>query len=398
MVQIIGVRFREVGKIYYFSPGNEEYKRGDWVIVETSKGMECGSVIMPNKEVEDDRVVKPLKEVTRRATFEDLELMEKFRSKEKSAYIEAKKKIAEHKMDEMKLIAAEYSFDGSKLLLYFTADDRVDFRELVKDLAATFRARIEMRQVGVRDETKIVGGIGSCGRPLCCHSYLKDFVPVTIKMAKEQSLSLNPQKISGACGRLMCCLANEVDAYKDLNERLPKKGDTAHTKEGKDGVVYDVNILRQRIKVLFTDDKGDREMEEFDAGELTYTSRKKGEPHAERIKGGIISKVSKTKERPESEEAPHETDKKQKKEGQPKAEERQVNNKPSYNGKQYPRDNHGRKNPKRPVEKSSAKELENRSENKIENKTENKNRKPFFKKKKTRKPQSNESRGKGQAD
>ncbi len=371
MVQIIGVRFREVGKIYYFSPGNEEYKRGDRVIVETSKGMECGSVIMPNKEVEDNHVVKPLKEVTRRATPEDIELMERFRAKEKRVYLEAKKKIAEHKMDEMKLIAAEYSFDGSKILFYFTADDRVDFRELVRDLAATFKARIEMRQVGVRDETKVVGGIGSCGRTLCCHSYLSDFVPVTIKMAKEQGLSLNPQKISGACGRLMCCLANEVDAYKDLNERLPKKGDTAHTKEGKDGVVYDVNILRQRIKVLFTDDKGDREMEEFDADELTYTSRKKGEPHAERIKGGIISKVSKqSKEKPEHNEGNDNARPELKQKGElPKKHEKNSEHR------------HEKKQVKKPAPKM-----------------ENKNKKPFFKKKKNRKSNNNENRGKGQAD
>lgn len=378
MVQIIGVRFREVGKIYYFDPNNEEYKRGDRVIVETSKGTECGSVVMPNTQTEEDRVVMPLVKVTRRATPEDLQQVSEYRKKEHEAYIEAKRKIAEHKMDEMKLIAAEYSFDGSKLLLYFTADNRVDFRELVKDLAATFRARIEMRQVGVRDETKIVGGIGSCGRPLCCHSYLSDFVPVTIKMAKEQSLSLNPQKISGVCGRLMCCLANEVDAYKDLNERLPRKGDTAHTSDGRDGVVFDVNILRQRIKVLFTDDKGDRELEEFDAGELTYTSRKKGEPHAERIRGGIISKVSKqTKEKTEHSE------------------------KKEHKGKSEHRENIEHKEK---IEHKGRAEHRERLEHKEEAKEESrqakaKPKKPFYKKKRSQRQQNqNDDRGKKQAD
>ena len=246
MVKIIGVRFRNVGKIYYFNPKNFQIKTGDAVIVETARGVEFGRVVLGPKEVEDSKVVQPLKDVIRVATKKDQEKEENNRKKEKEAYEICLKKIQKHDLD-MKLIDAEYTFDNNKVLFYFTADGRIDFRELVKDLAAVFKTRIELRQIGVRDETKILGGIGICGRPLCCHTYLSEFVPVSIKMAKEQNLSLNPTKISGVCGRLMCCLKNEQETYEYLNKKLPGLGDRVVTPEGLKGEVQSVNVLRQLV-------------------------------------------------------------------------------------------------------------------------------------------------------
>ena len=228
MIKVIGVRFRTAGKIYFFSPGGLELKAGDKVIVETARGVEFGSVVTGIKEVPDDQISQPLKPVIRIATQDDVRREAKNREKEKDAFKICQEKIRKHGL-EMKLIDAEYTFDNNKVLFYFTADGRIDFRELVKDLASVFKTRIELRQIGVRDETKIRGGIGICGRPLCCHSYLSDFVPVSIKMAKEQNLSLNPTKISGVCGRLMCCLKNEEDTYEELNRKLPGVGDYVQT-------------------------------------------------------------------------------------------------------------------------------------------------------------------------
>ena len=231
MTRVIGVRFRNVGKIYYFSPKNLEIKSGDHVIVETARGVEYGNVVLPPRDVEDEKVVQPLKEVIRIANAQDDKKEESNRKREKEAYQICLKKIKEHGL-EMKLIDVEYTFDNNKVLFYFTADGRIDFRELVKDLAAIFKTRIELRQIGVRDETKILGGIGICGRALCCHTYLSEFAPVSIKMAKEQNLSLNPTKISGVCGRLMCCLKNEEETYEELNRKLPVVGDRVNTPEG----------------------------------------------------------------------------------------------------------------------------------------------------------------------
>jgi len=255
MKEIIGVSFRSVGKIYYFSPEGFEIKIGDYVIVETVRGMEMGKVVLPPRTLEDEEVTQPLKRIIRIATPEDKEKAAIIRAKEKSAVQVCKQKIYKHNL-QMKLIDAEYTFDESKLLFYFTADGRVDFRELVKDLAFEFRTRIELRQVGVRDETKILGGIGICGRELCCHSYLTDFVPVSIKMAKEQNLSLNPTKISGNCGRLMCCLKNEQEAYEELNKHLPGVGDVIMTSDGVRGRVDAVDVLRQRVWLMVHDDEG----------------------------------------------------------------------------------------------------------------------------------------------
>ncbi|MGI6006525.1 MAG: PSP1 domain-containing protein [Ruminococcus sp.] len=271
MIKIIGVRFRNVGKIYYFNPKGLNIKTGDHVIVETARGVEYGHVVLGPKEVEEDKVVQPLKDVIRIATKKDHEKEENNRRKEKEAYEICQKKIQKHGL-EMKLIDAEYTFDNNKVLFYFTADGRIDFRELVKDLAAVFKTRIELRQIGVRDETKILGGIGICGRPLCCHTYLSEFAPVSIKMAKEQNLSLNPTKISGVCGRLMCCLKNEQETYEYLNKKLPGLGDRVVTPEGMKGEVQSVNVLRQLVKVLV--DMGDeKEIREYPVEELKFKPR-----------------------------------------------------------------------------------------------------------------------------
>ena len=281
MVTVIGVRFRTAGKIYYFSPGKLEIKNGDHVIVETARGIEYGHVVLGNRDVEDNKVVQPLKAVIRMANKEDIAREEANRKKEKDAFKICQEKIRKHKLD-MKLIDAEYTFDNNKVLFYFTADGRIDFRELVKDLASVFKTRIELRQVGVRDETKIMGGIGICGRPLCCHSYLSEFIPVSIKMAKEQNLSLNPTKISGVCGRLMCCLKNEEETYEVLNSRLPAIGDYVTTADGLKGEVHSVNVLRQLVKVVVVVDRDEKEIREYKVEELKFKPRKKKGKNGER--------------------------------------------------------------------------------------------------------------------
>lgn len=275
MTRVIGVRFRNVGKIYYFSPKNLEIKSGDHVIVETARGVEYGNVVLPPRDVEDEKVVQPLKEVIRIANAQDDKKEESNRKREKEAYQICLKKIKEHGL-EMKLIDVEYTFDNNKVLFYFTADGRIDFRELVKDLAAIFKTRIELRQIGVRDETKILGGIGICGRSLCCHTYLSEFAPVSIKMAKEQNLSLNPTKISGVCGRLMCCLKNEEETYEELNRKLPVVGDRVNTPEGLRGEVQSVNVLRQLVKVI-VDVDDEKEIREYAVEDLKFKPRQKKE-------------------------------------------------------------------------------------------------------------------------
>ena len=270
---IIGVSFRQAGKVYFFDPGDEQIERGEHVIVETAKGVEYGTVVVPNREMAEEKIVAPLKKIIRVATPKDEDIELKNREKEKDAYKICLEKIAKHGL-EMKLIAAEYTFDNNKLLFYFTADGRIDFRELVKDLASVFRTRIELRQIGVRDETKICGGIGICGRTLCCHSYLSEFAPVSIKMAKEQKLSLNPTKISGVCGRLMCCLKNEEEAYEELNSRLPHIGSHVKTTEGLDAEVQSVSVLKQLVKVIVSLDDGEKEVREYRVDELKFRPNK----------------------------------------------------------------------------------------------------------------------------
>ena len=276
MVEVVGVRFRKTGKIYLFLPGKYDLNVGDNVIVETARGVEYGWVVLGKRNTEEEKIISTLKTVIRKATPEDEKRNEENHKKSQEAFKLCQEKIKKHEL-KMKLIDAEYTFDNNKVLFYFTADGRIDFRELVKDLAAVFRTRIELRQIGVRDETKIVGGIGVCGRSLCCNSYLSDFAPVSIKMAKEQNLSLNPTKISGICGRLMCCLNNEQDTYEYLNDHLPEVGDTVTVIDGYKGEVHSVSVLRQKIKVIITDDKGDKEIREYKAEEVKFKPRKRRE-------------------------------------------------------------------------------------------------------------------------
>ncbi len=275
MIKVIGVRFRTAGKVYFFDPAGRDIKTGDHVIVETARGIEYGYVVLGTREVEEEKVVQPLKSVIRMATEEDQAIEKRNKEKEKEAFKICLEKIKKRGL-QMKLIDAEYTFDNNKVLFYFTADGRVDFRELVKDLASVFKTRIELRQVGVRDETKIIGGIGICGRALCCHSYLSEFAPVSIKMAKEQNLSLNPTKISGVCGRLMCCLKNEEETYQVLNSKLPGVGDLVTTRDGFKGEVHSVNVLRQLVKVVITVND-EKEIREYKADEIRFKARKKKE-------------------------------------------------------------------------------------------------------------------------
>lgn len=274
MVKVIGVRFRNAGKIYYFDPLDMDIEVGQNVIVETARGIEYGHVLIAPREVDDSKVIQPLKAVIRLATPEDDEIERKNKEKEKDAFKICLEKIAKHKL-QMKLIDAEYTFDNNKVLFYFTADGRIDFRELVKDLAAVFRTRIELRQIGVRDETKIRGGLGICGRPLCCSTYLTEFAAVSIKMAKEQNLSLNPTKISGVCGRLMCCLTNEEETYEVLNSQLPSVGDTVTTSDELTGVVQSLSVLRGLVKVVVNLENDEKEIREYKATDLKFRPRRK---------------------------------------------------------------------------------------------------------------------------
>ena len=295
MEKVIGVRFRNAGKVYYFSPGKMNIPKGKHVIVETARGVEYGYVVVGTKEVERSKVVQPLKPVVRLATAEDDAKEAANRQKEKEAFRICLEKIRKHKLD-MKLIQAEYTFDNNKVLFYFTADGRVDFRELVKDLAAVFKTRIELRQIGVRDETKIIGGIGICGRSLCCHTHLSEFIPVSIKMAKEQNLSLNPTKISGVCGRLMCCLKHEQETYEELNSHLPNVGDHVTTGDGLKGEVQSVNVLRQKVKVIVTLEGDEKEIREYKVDELKFRPRRRKE------KGDVADKELKKLEALERQE------------------------------------------------------------------------------------------------
>jgi cell fate regulator YaaT (PSP1 superfamily) len=276
MVTVIGVRFRKAGKVYFFDPAGFDIKQGDNVIVETARGVEYGNVVLGKRDVEDEKVIQPLKAVMRLATPDDDEIERRNKEKEKDAFTICLEKITKHQL-EMKLIDCEYTFDNNKVLFYFTADGRIDFRELVKDLASVFKTRIELRQIGVRDETKIVGGIGICGRPLCCHTHLSEFAPVSIKMAKEQNLSLNPTKISGVCGRLMCCLKNEEEAYEDLNSKLPNVGDYVTTSDNLKGEVSSVSVLKQLVKVIVVLENDEKEIREYKVTDLRFKPKKRKE-------------------------------------------------------------------------------------------------------------------------
>ena len=274
MKEVIGVRFRENGRIYFFSPLNFLVEPGRYVIVETARGVEYGKVVFGRREIDETKMSSPIKPIIRIANEQDHKKYEENKEKSKKAFAVCKEKIKKHNLD-MKLIDAEYTFDNNKVLFYFTADGRIDFRELVKDLASVFKTRIELRQIGVRDETKIIGGIGICGRELCCHRHLTDFVPVSIKMAKEQNLSLNPTKISGVCGRLMCCLKHEQDTYEYLNDKLPNVGDIVKTVDGVKGEVASVNVLRQKVKLIVTLEDDTKEIEEYRIEELRFKPKKR---------------------------------------------------------------------------------------------------------------------------
>lgn len=345
MIRIIGVRFRNVGKVYYFSPNEFDIYAGDHVIVETARGVEYGTVVLAPRDVEDEKVVQPLKDVIRVATPEDDEHEAQNRAKEREAFDICLKKIREHEL-EMKLIDAEYTFDNNKVLFYFTADGRIDFRELVKDLAAIFKTRIELRQIGVRDETKILGGIGICGRPLCCHTYLSEFAPVSIKMAKEQNLSLNPTKISGTCGRLMCCLKNEQETYEYLNKKMPSVGDTALTPDGLKGEVQSINVLRQLVKVLVEEEDDELELKEFKVEELKFIARKKDKQKKDQEKEldpDLMAELESLEEKPEEKKS-GEKKPSEKKSGEKKTSEKKPGEKKNpdkKNGEKKPTDKAG---------------------------------------------------------
>ena len=273
--EIIGVKFKKLGKIYFFDPKKEKLNRGDLVIVETANGMEFAEVVVANKEMPEEKLVNPLKPIIRKANYKDIKHNEENERKEQEALKKAERLAKKHNL-EMTITEVEYTFDNSKVLFYFTADGRIDFRELVKDLASVFKTRIELRQIGVRDETKIMGGIGICGRTLCCHAHLSEFVPVSIKMAKEQNLSLNPTKISGMCGRLMCCLKHEEETYEYLNRKLPNVGDYVTTDDGLKGEVHSVNVLRQLVKVLI-ENNDEKEIREYKVEQLRFKKRHRKE-------------------------------------------------------------------------------------------------------------------------
>lgn len=290
MKEVIGVRFRENGKIYFFDPLRFNVEVGEFVIVETARGVEYGKVVLGRREIDEKKMNSAIKPIMRIAEDRDHRKFEENKEKNKKAYNICLEKIQKHGL-EMKLIDAEYTFDNSKVLFYFTADGRIDFRELVKDLAAVFKTRIELRQIGVRDETKIVGGIGICGRELCCNKHLSEFVPVSIKMAKEQNLSLNPTKISGVCGRLMCCLKHEQDTYEYLNDRLPNVGDMVKTADGRRGEVKSVNVLRQKVMLVFTLEDDSKEQEEFKIEDLRFKPKKRRNDDRDKISDAELKKL-----------------------------------------------------------------------------------------------------------
>ena len=277
MIKVLGVKFRQTGKVYYFDPGDLVVTDQKHAIVETARGVEYGEISGPVKNVGENEVVSPLKPVIRLATEKDDMIFSENREKEKAAFAVCQEKIEKHGL-EMKLVDVEYTFDRNKILFYFTSDGRVDFRELVKDLASVYHTRIELRQIGVRDETIAMGGYGICGRPFCCHAWQTDFIPVSIRMAKDQNLSLNPSKISGSCGRLMCCIKYEEEVYRELNKKLPKPGDTATTEDGFPCVVDSVNILKQRIRVIVQMDNDEKEAREYGPDDLKFQKRGR-KPH-----------------------------------------------------------------------------------------------------------------------
>jgi len=405
MIKVIGVRFRTAGKIYFFDPLNFEIKRGDHVIVETARGIEFGTVMTGVTEVEEEKVIQPLKPVIRIANQRDIEQEANNKIKEKEAFRVCLEKIRKHEL-EMKLIDAEYTFDNNKVLFYFTADGRIDFRELVKDLASVFKTRIELRQIGVRDETKIVGGIGICGRPLCCHSYLSDFIPVSIKMAKEQNLSLNPTKISGVCGRLMCCLKNEEETYEELNRRLPGIGDYVTTEDGLKGEVQSVNVLRQLVKVVV--EQGDeKEIKEYPVEQLQFKHRhgKKEKVELSKEEMRELEKLEE-EEQQESREAGESQENRNRQDGEQRREnrnrqdgEQHRDNRNRQDGEQH-RDNRNRQDGEKHRDNRNRQDGEQRRDNRNrqdgEQRHENRNRQENEQRRDSRSRQSDEQNQSGE--
>lgn len=394
MIKVIGVRFRSAGKVYYFDPLAFEIKKGDHVIVETARGIEYGTVVGGIKQVADDEVIQPLKPVLRVATERDDTQEADNKRREKEAMRICLEKIKEHNLD-MKLIDAEYTFDNNKVLFYFTAEGRIDFRELVKDLAAVFKTRIELRQIGVRDETKLRGGIGMCGRPLCCHTHLSDFITVSIKMAKEQNLSLNPTKISGVCGRLMCCLKHEEETYEELNRNLPHVGDRVTCPDGTQGEVSGVNVLRQLVKVVV--EKGDsKEINEFKVSEIRFV--KKGNRHvreevsAEELRALELMEKQDKLDTQETEEKPVKGAKKERilnKDRGNRKERSQKEQNDKENIKPRPDKNKNRNKDTQtvPVSQPVKEEGEHQTEQKAEGNTGNRNRKkPYYRNRRRNRP------------
>ena len=395
MIKVIGVRFRTAGKVYFFDPLQFTIKRGDNVIVETARGIEFGTVVSAPYDVEEDKVVQPLKPVIRVANERDKKQEQENREKEKEAFRICQEKIRKHEL-EMKLIDAEYTFDNNKVLFYFTADGRIDFRELVKDLASVFKTRIELRQIGVRDETKIMGGIGICGRPLCCHSYLSDFVPVSIKMAKEQNLSLNPTKISGVCGRLMCCLKNEEDTYEELNRKLPGIGDFVTTEDGLKGEVHSVNVLRQLVKVV-VDVDDEKEIREYEVEQLRFKRKHGKKEHMDLSKEELWEL-----QRLEKEEEAEIADKSEKPE---KGGQNKPHNKPNH-GNRKDHGNAADKNSERDGEKGADRNIDNATDKSTEQtgdkpadiKSQEGREQRYHNKNKERGDRNNRNRHRGQHD
>ncbi|PKM55827.1 MAG: stage 0 sporulation protein [Firmicutes bacterium HGW-Firmicutes-3] len=351
MIKVVGVRFRKAGKIYYFDPATFDIKPGQCVIVETVRGIEYGHVVLGNREIEENDVIQPLKKVIRMATTEDDQTEVDNKIKEREAYEVCNKKIRKHSLD-MKLIDCEYTFDNNKLLFYFTADGRIDFRELVKDLAAVFKTRIELRQIGVRDETKMIGSIGICGLALCCHSFLTDFHPVSIKMAKEQNLSLNPTKISGVCGRLMCCLKYEEETYEHLNKNLPSYGDIVKVKEtGLMGEVINTNIIRQLVKIVIRRPDGDPEIVQLKIEDLLIQkpNRKKGQTQITKEEEEELKRLEALEREEKKKEQENPEDHKQKHEMKHEQKQRPKRNKPQNKGKRV---NNPQKKPQEDKKKS----------------------------------------------
>lgn len=394
MIKVIGVRFRSAGKVYYFDPLAFDIKKGDHVIVETARGIEYGTVVGGIKQVADDEVVQPLKPVLRVATERDDKQEADNKRREKEAMRLCLEKIKGHNLD-MKLIDAEYTFDNNKVLFYFTAEGRIDFRELVKDLAAVFKTRIELRQIGVRDETKLRGGIGMCGRPLCCHTHLSDFITVSIKMAKEQNLSLNPTKISGVCGRLMCCLKHEEETYEELNRNLPHVGDRVTCPDGTQGEVSGVNVLRQLVKVVV--EKGDsKEINEFKVSEIRFV--KKGnrqvreEVSAEELRALELMEKQDKLDTQETEDKPVKGAKKERilnKDRGNRKERSQKEQNDKENIKPRPDKNKNRNKDTQtvPVSQPVKEEGEHQTEQKAEGNTGNRNRKkPYYRNRRRNRP------------